>query len=394
MTHLGRIWTLRDAVAAFALLYASGVGVIFYSPYSVTQPDSLPAYLLLCIAVGPVTWLACMSRRRIADWLATCVLVAAAVAFSTWYGLWEPIIGPTSDNTDALVVGVNQLLGLHNPWGARTFLDNVPSPMLGGFILAAPFVLVPFGIFLQQLVWYVVLVGFILRTGGLHAAAMAAVLLFVTPWTRLAVPGGSDNWIVAVAVVLAGSWGYWAVRDDRGALEWWLSSLAFGVTMSYRFTIWIAVVPLLVLFWRRFGARAAIRWFVPAGLVTAVLVVGPLLVNAQAYLDGPVAVAVDKAQFDTVAHSGAIVAVVTLLVVCAASSLVRDLAGAWLALTVGLVTLSAMVVLTKVPVVGIHAALGTYESAAYVGAWLVTGLCGLAMRRETLTPRGSDVSEP
>lgn len=377
-------WTprSRDALVALVVLYTSGALTILYSPYAVA-PYSQWAWAVLCVAAVVLIWATCMpgSRFLVPDWVAISALAAAAMAFATWYAVWQPVMGPQSDNVDALVVGVRQLMDLHNPYGARTFLDNVPSPMIGGYIMAAPFVLAPYGMYLQPLVWFVVLTGFVVRVAGVHAAVMVTGLLVVSPWTRVAAPSGSDHWFMALAVVLAGSWGFWVLLEDRPRWQWVVSSLALGVALSYRFNVWIVVIPLLVLFVRHFGLTRAVLWFVPAGLVTAVLVLGPLLANADAYLGGPVAVAIDKAQEDTMAHSGVIVAVVTLAVTGAAAWWVRELSGAWMAGTVGLATMTVMVILTKVPVVGWQKAAGSYEAAAYCGAWLVFGLCALALRR-------------
>ena len=372
----------RDALVAAVLVYTSGAVTLLYSPYDVA-PYSLSAWAVLCVVAVALIWATCMSEPRflLPDWVAVGALAASSMAFATWYAVWQPVMGPQSDNADALVVGVRQIIDLHNPWEALTFLDNVPSPMMGGYIIAAPFVLAPYGMYLQPLVWFVVLTGFVVRVAGVHAAVMVTCLLVVSPWTRTAAPSGSDHWFMALAVVLAGSWGFWVLLENRATWQWVVSSLALGVALSYRFHVWIVVIPLLTLFMRRFGVGRAVLWFAPAGLVTAVLVLGPLLVNAEAYLRGPVAVAIDKAQEDTVDHSGIIVAAVTLAVTVAATWWVRELPGAWMAATVGLGTMSAMVIVTKVSVVGWREAAGSYEAAAYSGAWLVFGLCALALGR-------------
>ena len=141
---------------------------ILYSPYAVDQPGSIPAYAVMCFVTVGIIWLTCMreGRYRLPEWGAVSLLVAAVIALSAWYGTWGPIIGATSDNLDALAVGVEQLLMGANPWGALTFLDNVPAPMLGGFILAAPFVIIPSALFLQPLVWLAALFAFVARSAG------------------------------------------------------------------------------------------------------------------------------------------------------------------------------------------------------------------------------------
>ncbi len=143
----------------------------------------------------------------------------------------------------------------------------------------------------------------------------------------------------------------------------------------------MAVLPLLVLFVRRFGVARAVRWYAPAGATAAVLVLGPLAVVPQTYLDGPPAMVLMKAQ-SGVAHSGLIVAGVTVVVAALLSSRVRDLAGAWLAAAGALAAMTATVVATKAPALGWREAVGGYEAVAYNGAWLVLGLAGLAMTRE------------
>lgn len=382
MTLYGWAERSRDGLVALVLLYTSGALTILYSPYAVA-PYSQWAWAVMSVAAVALIWATSMSESRflMPEWVAISALAAAAMAFTTLYAIWQPIMGSQSDNADALVVGVRQLIDLHNPYGARTFLDNVPSPMIGGYIMAAPFVLATYGMYLQPLVWFVVLTGFLVRVAGVHAAVMVTGLFVVSPWTRVAAPSGSDHWFMALAVVLAGSWGFWVLLEDRPRWQWVVSSVALGVALSYRFNVWIVVIPLIVLFVRHFGLGRAVLWFVPAGLVTAVLVLGPLLVNAEAYLGGPVGVAIDKAQAGSMAHSGVIVAVVTLAVTGAAAWWVRELPGAWMAAAVGLATMTAIVILTKVPVVGWRNAAGSYESAAYSGAWLMFGLCALALRR-------------
>ncbi|RYC11536.1 hypothetical protein [Nocardioides zhouii] len=401
--HSSRVWSLRDVAIAWALVVGSGVPTILFSPYDVDQPGSIPAYVLLCVVTVAIMWTTCMTdgRYRLPEWAAVSVLVSAVMALATWYGVWGPIIGATSDSLDALAVGVDQLMKGANPWGALTFLDNIPSPMLGGFILAVPFVVVPSALFLQPLVWLAAFVAFLVRTGGVHVAAVVSVLFFLSPWTRLAFPAGNDHWSVALVVVLTGTWGYWVLRDDLGGWHWWLSSLAFGVALSNRFTVWIAVIPLLALWWRSFDQRG-IRWFVPAGVTTLVLVVGPVFVNPTAYLDGPIAVSVGKAEDGAVAHAAVLVAASTLLVTALLSWRVRDLAGAWLAVAGGLATLTGVAIMTKIPVEG-WSAIGTYEGTAYNGAWFVFGLIGLAVprgeRTSTTTPgpaiaTAADASRP
>jgi hypothetical protein len=196
-TTEARIWTVRDVVTAVVLLFTSGAGVILYFPSVVTAPGSVVAYALLSVSAVLVAWVFCMSRGRLKlpDQAAICALTAVGMLFAAWYAEWFPDLRPGSDNAEALELGVRQLIGLDDPWAVYTHLGNPLSPMLGGFLVAAPFVLIPGGMYAQQLVWFAALMAFLVRTSGVHAAVMVSGLLLVSPHTRLAVPGGSDNWL-------------------------------------------------------------------------------------------------------------------------------------------------------------------------------------------------------
>ena len=131
--------------------------------------------------------------------------------------------------------------------------------MLGGFLLAAPFVLLAGSVYIHQIVWMALLLSLLWRWEGPHAALIVGLLFTASAHTRLMVPNQADNWIVAVATFLTAWWGWRAMRSGS-PLSWWSSAVFFGAALSYRFILWVAVVPLAGFLVRRpwLGARRAL----------------------------------------------------------------------------------------------------------------------------------------
>lgn len=387
-----RRWGWRDAVAAFALLVVVNIGVPTYVAGPLTWPGARLTLPALALAVV-VCWVACMSHRRLPAWAAWAALALVVGVGIGWYIHFEPVWGPRSDNADALLQGVRQLLAGRDPYLAKTFLGGTLSPMLGGFLLALPIVVVFGGLYLQQIIWLLGSAAAMVKAVGPHAALMAAALFVASPWTRMALPNQSDNWITAAGVALFGSLGYHYADPKRPARAgFWLTSILFGVALVYRFIFWLAVIPLIVLFVRRYGWRRMWLWMTPAGIVTVALIVLPWFWDRQAYLDGPIAMALVKASRSSVPYASAIVAVVTFVVLIVASTRVRSLAGAWGALTLALAAMVIVVALTKLPDEGWRS-IATYDTIAFNGGFLVLGLVSLALptARELASPDADTV---
>jgi uncharacterized membrane protein len=129
---------------------------------------------------------------------------------------------------------------------------------------------------------------------------------------------------------------------------------------------------------REFGARRATRWMGAALTVMVCLAFGPLLVDAHAYLAGPVAMGLGKATGSGGIGASVMIAAATLLVLVWRSTRVRCWADVWMAVSLSLATMVAAVVLARLPL-GPHAALTSYESYAYNGMWLILGLVSLVL---------------
>jgi hypothetical protein len=379
----GRRWTRGEIVVASVLLAGAGSGVALWRPGVLGPIGSLVFSLVIAgVAVGIAASSHRLSPR---DYVAGLLLVCTF--FVAWYVQIQPYLGPTSDNAEALEIGVQQLVDGQDPWAVQTRLGGIPSPMLGGFLLAAPFVLVAGSVYWQQVVWMGLLLAALFRWEGPRTAFTVGLLFIASAHTRHWVPNQSDNWIVAVAVLLTAWLGRRSLHNES---SWGriITALLFGVALSYRFILWVAVVPLAVSLIREFGWARAARWLSTAGVVTLALSLGPLLVVPETYLAGPVAMASGKVG-NTLPGAPWIVAGLTLTVVAWASSRVRSWADVWAATAVSLAAMIAGLVIVRLPG-GWKQAVATYETVAYNGTFLILGLVALALRHgREATPNSS-----
>lgn len=369
-----RAWTGGEILVATTLLVAAGTGAAVWRPYPLTPLASQ----VVSLVTGGAALVAAAYSHRLGRRGLVAALVFTVAFFVGWYLAFRPLYAPLSDNAEALEIGVRRLLAGRDPWAVETRFAHHPSPMLGGYLLAAPFVLLTGSVYGAQLGWMALLLGALWRWASPHAALVVGLLFTASAHTRLGVPNESDNWIVAVAVLLSAWWG-WRVLHGGGMLAWWASSAVFGVALSYRFILWVAVVPLAVFLVRDVGRARALRWMGVAGGVTVALSFGPLLWVPRTYLTGPVAMAADKVA-DQLPGARWVVAVLTVTALLWASSRVRSWADVWAATALALAVMVGAVVLTRLPA-GIPAAVASYETVAYNGTFLVLGLVSLALRR-------------
>lgn len=391
-----RTWTPVDALLAFLVTWATGAGVAYFTKYVAGAGDDWPIvwpwsfwrYTLGSVLVVGLLWAFVMrpGAKLPARWLVSAAAWAGMAVLLVFYIHFEPKYAPGSDNASALYNGAKALVTGHFPYHFRSHLGGPISPMLGGILMAIPF-LTLHSMWSQTIVWLVAPLRALQRVAG-SAPAFAAITL--TAWSvmmREALPRQSDNWICAVAVVWFGSWGYLLARREadghghRG--PWWVPTalkyawvVAFACALAYRFTLWAAVVPLAVLWWRSLGWDSLRRWYLPAGIATLILVLGPALVDAKAYAEGPLAMGVAKTGGR---GAGIIIAVGTLVALVVSSWFVRSLAGVWSSLAI---TMGTMILLTgavRIPAQGFVGAYTNYFTVAYNGAIFMPALAALLL---------------
>jgi len=382
-----RTWGLREAIAATGLLVASSVPTLQFitnqrlTGYMRLIPPTITSALVLDTLVAIFVWIFLMSRSKFRLPTVGVGVTLAIVAALTvrWYAKYEPIWGPGSDNADALERGAAQLLHLTDPYAVVSKLGGPLSPMLGGFLLALPIVVIFGNLYLQGVIWTLGGLAAIVRNYGVRAACAAAVIFAFSSWTRMAMPSQSDNWITAAAIVVTGSLGY--VVTSRTSEARWLmavTAVLYGCALAYRFILWPTVLPLLVVFVRQTGWRRTLRWMVPAAVATVILVLIPFAVNAKNYVAGPIAMGVQKVNNGDFAFAPIFVVVVTTVAFVLASLRVRSLAGAWGASALGMGAMFCGVAVTKFHL-GFIGAISTYDTVAFTGTWLVFGIVSLVI---------------
>lgn len=393
-----RHWGALDALAAWALLFLTGAGVFRFTKvvvgngdnWPIVWPWSVPAYAAVCLVVVAGLWVFAMSdtRLRLPGWICSLLTLVALGLLFRFYVLFEPRYAPGSDNADALEVGVRALVNGHFPYHFVSKLGGPLSPMLGGFLLALPIMAAGVTLYAQMPLWLAAGSAAVHRVTGPGAALAAVALTCTSVMMREALPRQSDNWVCALAVVLFGTWGWLLARgagsDHRGQWGWpplvlqGLWTVAFACALAYRFHLWVAVVPLIVLWVRTLGWRSMWRWMMPAGVVTLALVFAPLLVDAKAYLGGPFAMGAAKTGG---AGQSLLVGVATLVVLAITSLRVRTLPDVWASLAWSMAAMVVAVGLGRLPMGGFAAAFSAYVTVAFNGAIFIPGLAALLLPR-------------
>ena len=329
------------------------------------------------------------SRGRLPERIVVALLLIVTVCLVAWYGYFAPTWAPGADHADALNRGAVQILHWEDPYSVTSKFGGPLSPMLGGFLLAMPFVVLFGGMYLQTIAWFVGGVCALYLTVGARAALAASSLFAFSAWSRMALPSQSDNWITAAGVVATGSLGHWALGSRSTRATGWLvlSSILYGVALSYRFILWPTVLPLMVVLVRTYGWKRSLMWLSPAGLTTVFLVLLPFAVNARTYLDGPVAMGLQKGLRGDFPHPGVFVVLVTVAATVWGSRKVKSLSGAWGMSALSMTCLLLAVAVTKYQM-GFVGMTSHYDTVAFSGAVLVFGATALVL------PTARDLAGP
>jgi hypothetical protein len=385
-----RGWAVVGVALGYAFLSWLPVG---YLSYGDTVPHGLgrrlwwpfwnpTATVLLTAGAFLVAWgLHRLGSRRWLTALAVAGSVACLLAAYVFYRGSAGHYAAATDRATALQYGAEELLAGRNPYYRHTQLGNTISPMLGGLLLAVPFVLTHGDLYWQGLVWFVLLIGGLTWWCGARAGVVTAALLFLSPAFRFELAIQSDGWVNGAALVVTGTAVYLLAGRYR-ASRWWttayvVAAILFALAFSYRFIYAVLALPLLVLLWRHYGRRAALTAAIPAGLASAVLIFGPYLADPAVY--APFTKAGLGTSETTVPGLPLITAVACIGVTVIGTLLMRSLAGVWgtmFAVSLVFIALTGW---------GQHQWY-QYLTYAYNGAALVFGLVALAL--PTNAPEG------
>jgi hypothetical protein len=238
----------------------------FWKYLSHTKAAAVTTAGLLVIGLGMV-WLDRLNRRprQIGIGWFLVLFLALSLAFAALYpkSLKQPL-NSRSDREDALRVELTAIVHHQNPFEARTFLRNPPTPLPGAMLLAAPFFAVGH-IAWQNLLWCPLFIVFTISFFRYRATALffLAVFLLLSPTNLLDFTSGGDYltnfFYVSIALYL------FTACLDRPLYFSLPAALFLGVTLSSRAVYVFALIPLLAYTVQRISRSRAL------GLLAVVL---------------------------------------------------------------------------------------------------------------------------
>ncbi len=154
------------------------------------------------------------------------------------------VVTQGNDSEDALYRGATNLVNLHFPYYARTYLHNPITPMPGALILDSPFAMMGKA-GLQNVFWFGIFAGFTAIYFRQRSTALICLLLVLAnAHTFVNLMTGADYPVNCLYICIAI---FWFLRESDRLPTWqyWTSSLFLGLALSSRPT-YLLVIPLLL----------------------------------------------------------------------------------------------------------------------------------------------------
>jgi len=218
--------------------------------------------LLLWLLMRPFERATRRLGERTAAWtilVLLCLTLLAVVVVhpridTTGATLFGVSIG-SSDNDDAVDVGITRLLDGENPYRAKTFLGNPVAPLPGAFLLALPFYALGDSA-VQNVFWLAVFAALLWRLGGRARIALILLLsvLLVSPDVVYQMLQGGDYATDALATAAFAALIVDLARRASPSSQIALAAVGLGIAVTTRVNL-LLVVPLVVaVVWRAHGA--------------------------------------------------------------------------------------------------------------------------------------------
>lgn len=396
-----RFWTRPTAIWAALLLFTASVGMVFRSVYdSITSIVALPAAVvaagfgLYCALVVAVVFGGLMrpEHPKVPGFALVAVPLTAVALVAALTLLTPDSLDARADRDDALDIAVRELMAGRNPWGVATPLgdDHLPSPLLGGILLAAPIVLALGSSALQGALWLGIAVTLALRVLGARLTTVGVILLLASPIMLNELAFQSDLWVNALILAIAA---IWAWRSAEGLAFWPLAGAdaLFGVALADRFVLAIVAVPTVALLWRTAGRRTALAWGGGALLLAGALTVIPWIAypgSIEQTLRN-----VGKANSEAVPYASVILVLAILIVTVSLTVRATSPARHFWAAAAALAVLPAFEVVTTSVERGTLTVNG-YTQVAYSAAFLVFGIAGLILPDAPVRSRTARPPDP
>lgn len=386
-THAIRTtWTARDSTAAMALLLCAGLPVV-YRPTGteLVARLGLPAWSLAIafavyctMVVALCAWLTGHLVGRLATIVFRAIVLAGAAAVAVLSLASVATLDQRADRDEALEIGVRRLLSGDDPWATVTQLGGHISPLVGGLLLALPFVIMGSSA-IQSVVWWVVGNAAAWKRVGPQATAIAVALLLSSPVMLNELVFHSDLWVNAAILALAFLWCRRDVEESATALRLMPSALLAALAFADRFLFLVLLVPITVSLLRSERRSSALAWLAmctgaTAGLYAVMLVAFPGSIRS---------IIANAGSLDDVAipHAGLLLAAATAAVALVSSLAASTTRGYLWAMALSLAAAPAGTAVLLL-MGGAETTISDYRVASYGAAFLVVGVAALTWPRQ------------
>ena len=224
---------------------------VLLAPAADTGASLGSLFYLVCFVLIYPRLLEFLSNNRRATLLFCCMLGLTLLSFLVIYPLHDSgVLGFYSDRDEALDIGALRLLSLENPYSCTAISGvhqgcpaggNPLAPLPGGFILAAPFVLL-FGLSaVQNLFWLPALffqVRAFLESSGTASAVLTSLML-LNPVILAEILSGGDHLANTIAVSI-GLLGMLKSNSPPKLVAW---GCFLGVACAWRAHFLLAAIP-------------------------------------------------------------------------------------------------------------------------------------------------------
>ena len=370
----------------FILIAASGLATLHFVVTTITWKWGMVSYVLAtAVAVAMIGALVMMDTpfripAKFAGWLSAALLLVLALLY-----LWCYDLEPTWDRGDALAVGVSQLMSGRSPYAAETNLGTPISPMLGGILLAAPFVVIGGNVYWTGMTWLSAATLFMTLHSGAQAGLAFLALMIASPLVRIELVNQSDLVVNGLALLLLGSLNLWLARRARVNAIWRslfvAGSAGFAFAVAYRIPFGLVTIPLVAYLWRVAGSTMTILWVLVLCSTLAVLTAIPWIMDPQVALT-PIALQLHhtRASDDHPWLMMVGLALSLLLLVAWLSVRIKSEAGIWGVAAIGTAAGIAAVAAAKALSIGTISSEVVETAFSYSGVWLVLGLASVIIR--------------
>ena len=172
-----------------------------------------------------------------------------------------------------------------SPYAAETNLGNLPSSMLGGILLAAPFVVIGGSVYWVGMAWLSAATLFMTLRSGAQASLAFLALMIASPLVRMELVNQVDHMVNGLALLLFGSLSLWLARRARVNVGWGslfaASAAGFALAVAYRIPFGLVAIPLVAYLWRLAGSTMTLLWVAILGATVAGLIAIPWIMDPQ-----------------------------------------------------------------------------------------------------------------